>query len=123
MKIASKPRASKAEKRSRSHASNGSIELSHDQEFMSRLVSALESLRDGDFSQRLPSNWSGLPGKVADSVNAITMRMERFNTSLVRLRRNVGEEGKIGERLQIGDAVGSWAERIEAINALVDELS
>src|SRR5258708_7950879 len=80
-----------------------------EREFMRQLVRALDAMRDGDFSLRLPSDWSNLQGKVADSLNAISVRMERFNTSLVRLRRNVGEEGKIGERLAIGDAVGSWA--------------
>ena len=49
--------------------------------------------------------------------------MERFNSSLLRLRRQVGQEGKINGRLSIGDSVGDWAERVEAINALVDELS
>ena len=90
---------------------------------MKQLVVALEAVRDGDFSLQLPSNWTGLEGKVADSLNAIATRMARFNAGLVRLRCHVGEEGKISERLPIGDAVGSWAERVEAINALVDDLS
>src|SRR3982751_2094449 len=97
-------------------------ELSQD-EFMKRLVTALDAVRDGDFTETLPSNWTGLEGKVADSLNNIANRMSRFNTSLLRLRRQVGEEGKIGERLAVGDAVGSWAERVEAINSLVDDLS
>jgi HAMP domain-containing protein/CheY-like chemotaxis protein/signal transduction histidine kinase len=90
---------------------------------MRRLVTALDAVRDGDFTLTLPSNWTGLEGKVADSLNNIANRMARFNTSLLRLRRQVGEEGKIGERLAVGDAVGSWAERVEAINSLVDDLS
>jgi len=60
---------------------------------------------------------------VADGVNLIAARLERFNVALLRLRQRVGLEGKIGERLAMGDAIGSWAERIEAINSLVDELS
>jgi HAMP domain-containing protein/CheY-like chemotaxis protein/signal transduction histidine kinase len=101
-----------------------SSSVSDDQnKFMRELVSVLEALEEGDFSARLPSNWVGLEGKVADSLNAISTRMLRFNGGLLRLRRQVGEEGKIGERLQMGDAVGSWAERVEAINSLVDELS
>ena len=90
---------------------------------MKQLVVALDAVRDGDFTSHLPSNWTGLEGKVADSLNVIATRMQRFNTGLLRLRSRVGEEGKISERLPIGDAVGSWAERVEAINALVDDLS
>jgi HAMP domain-containing protein/CheY-like chemotaxis protein/signal transduction histidine kinase len=98
------------------------LELGHE-EFMKQLVSVLGAIRDGDFTGRLPTDWTGLEGRVAETINSISLRMERFNTSLMRLRREVGEDGKIGERLPIGDAVGSWAERIEAINSLVDELS
>ncbi|HVW20566.1 MAG TPA: HAMP domain-containing protein, partial [Opitutaceae bacterium] len=94
-----------------------------DDEFMMQLADALDAIREGDFSARLPLGRSGLEGRVAECVNAIAGRLERSNAGLLRLRRQVGEEGKIGERLPLGDSVGSWAERIEAVNALVDELS
>ncbi len=94
-----------------------------DTDFKRRLLAALHAVRDGDLSVRLPSDWTGLDGKVADTFNEITTRMERFNVSLMRLRHAVGEEGQLGERLELGDYVGAWAERIEAINALVDGLS
>ncbi|HWA85879.1 MAG TPA: HAMP domain-containing protein, partial [Opitutus sp.] len=106
-------------------SSNGSdtLELPTRDEFMKHLVGALDALRDGDYSVRIPSEWTGLEARVIERFNEISARMDRYNTSLLRLRRQVGEEGKIGERLAIGDAVGSWAERIEAVNALVDDLS
>jgi signal transduction histidine kinase len=91
--------------------------------FMKQLLTTLDDFVGGDCSARLPSSWTGLKGRVADRINHIARRLENFNTSLLRLRRRVGEEGNIGERLPLGDSVGSWAERIEAINALVDELS
>ena len=91
--------------------------------FMKGLLAVLGELDKGDFSARLPSDWTGLEGRVADRVNEIASRLENFNKSLLRLHYQVGEEGKIGERLPLGDSVGNWAERIEAINALVDGLS
>jgi HAMP domain-containing protein/CheY-like chemotaxis protein/GAF domain-containing protein len=97
---------------------------SHERDiFMNRLLETLDSLREGDFTARLPSDWTGLEGRVADHLNAVSSRLERFNGSVQVLRRQVGQEGKISARLAIGDAVGSWAERIEAINLLVNELS
>src|SRR5882762_6436641 len=92
-------------------------------DFVKRLLTNLEAARDGDFTVRLPSDSIGLEGKVADAFNLIFARMERFNVNLLRLRREVGEEGKIGERMALGDATGDWAVRVEAINDLVDELS
>jgi len=94
-----------------------------DSEFKRQLLATLGAMRDGDFSARLPSDWTGLDGKVADTVNQIASRMERSNVNLLRLRHAVGEEGQLGERLAVGDSVGGWAERIEAINVLVDDLS
>jgi len=98
---------------------NGSLESY----FMKHLVSTLSSLEEGDFSARLPLDLVGLEGRVAQSLNVISARMERFNTGLLRLRQQVGDEGKINVRLPLGDSIGSWAERVEAINSLVEELS
>ena len=91
--------------------------------FMKQLIATLGALEDGDFSARLPSDWVGLEGRVALSLNGVASRMERFNKNLLRLRQQVGEEGKINIRMTIGDSIGNWAERIDAVNALVDELS
>src|SRR3954466_3252934 len=84
-----------------------------DAQFMKQLVSTLAAIEEGDFSARLPSDWVGLEGRVAQSVNSISARMERFNVSLLRLRQQVGDEGKINVRLPMGDSIGSWAERVE----------
>jgi HAMP domain-containing protein/CheY-like chemotaxis protein/signal transduction histidine kinase len=91
--------------------------------FMNELVQALDAIKDGDFTTRLPSDWMGLEGRVAEHLNAMASRLQRFNQSVLRLRHQVGQEGKINARLALGDSIGSWAERIEAINSLVDELS
>src|SRR5436190_5212096 len=92
----------------RLNGSRASHPLTHE-EFTKQVVAVLDAVRDGDFSARLPSDWIGMEGKVADSLNSISSRMQRFNASLVRLRRQVGEEGKIDERLSVGDATEGWA--------------
>src|SRR5580693_6115927 len=92
-------------------------------DFSKELALTLEAIDQGDFSVRMSPQLLGLEGKVSEHINAIAARLERFNGSLLRLRRQVGQEGRINERLSFTDAVGSWAERIEAINALVDDMS
>ncbi len=91
--------------------------------FLAQFTAVLDNLGSGDFSARVAPDFIGMEGKAADGLNALAARLQRFNTNLLRLRRQVGQEGRINERLAMGDAVGGWAERIEAINALVDELS
>jgi len=92
-------------------------------DFLKQLVVTLSAIDKGDFTARLPSDLTGLEGRVADHLNNITTRMGRFNTSLLRLQNQVGQQGKINVRLSMGDAVGHWAERVEAINTVLDELS
>ena len=53
--------------------SNGAGDLS-DGDFKRQLLATLGAVRDGDFSARLPSDWTGLDGKVADTVNQIASR-------------------------------------------------
>ncbi|MGC1786083.1 MAG: hypothetical protein WA718_05035, partial [Terriglobales bacterium] len=38
---------------------------------MSVILASLQTMRDGDFSVRLPGNWTGLAGKIADTFNDI----------------------------------------------------
>ncbi|HWY32578.1 MAG TPA: HAMP domain-containing protein, partial [Candidatus Acidoferrum sp.] len=100
---------------------NGEVIANDD--FKKQLLAALKLMEEGDFSARLPAALTGLDGKVADTLNIVAARIERFGDGLTRLRNEVGRKGKVGERLGMGDAVGGWAERIEAINSLVDDLS
>src|SRR5690348_18279177 len=41
------------------------------------LLRALQAMRIGDFSVRLPHDWVGLPGKIADAFNDIVAANER----------------------------------------------
>jgi methyl-accepting chemotaxis protein len=91
--------------------------------FKRRLLTTLASLNEGDFSVRLPGDLTGLDGKLADTFNQVATRMEHFGKNVSRLRNEVGRKGKIGERMPMGDAVGGWADRIEDVNSLVDDLS
>src|SRR5580698_3131687 len=102
---------------------NGLIPDVADDRFKKQLLATLKALYEGDFSIRLPADLTGLDGKVADTFNQVASQMERFGDNVSRLRNEVGRRGKINERMPIGDAIGGWADRIEAINSLVDDLS
>ena len=51
------------------------------------LLSALVSLKKGDFSVRLPLDWTGLAGKVADTFNDVIEINEKMASELDRLSR------------------------------------
>ncbi|SMB80192.1 response regulator [Deinococcus hopiensis] len=86
------------------------------------LLSALLAFRDGDFSARLPSNWTGVAGKIADTFNEVLVSTGRVAQDVARVGHIVGKEGKVTQRIPLGRAVGGWAELIEGVNTLVDDL-
>src|SRR4051812_26550154 len=80
-----------------------------DQEFKHHLLETLQEIRDGNFKARVTMRRGGVDDRIAETLNQIGTRMERFNVGLLRLRHQVGEEGRITERMASGDAVGNWA--------------
>ncbi|MCY7373442.1 MAG: HAMP domain-containing protein, partial [Spirochaetaceae bacterium] len=87
-----------------------------------RLLGALEELRDGNFRKRLPETGGGLAAEVARAFNEAAERNTRLAAELRRVRRTVGRDGKLKERLDPAGAKGTWADCFEDANSLVDDL-
>src|SRR5690349_7366499 len=51
------------------------------------LINALTMLRKGDFSVRLPTNWTGLDGKVADTFNDVMDQLQGMTNEVDRISR------------------------------------
>src|ERR1700689_1665382 len=58
------------------------------------ILSSLRTMRDGDFSVRLPGYWTGLPGKIADTFNEIVAANQKMARELKRVGQAVGKEGR-----------------------------
>jgi HAMP domain-containing protein/signal transduction histidine kinase/DNA-binding response OmpR family regulator len=86
------------------------------------LLAALEAVRDGNFSARLPGDRVGLAGKVADTFNEIVALNYRMSVELERLGQVVGREGRTRQRVSLGRASGAWSEMEASINTLVEDL-
>ena len=55
-----------------------------------RLLRALQLMREGDFSARLPGDWTGLGGKIADAFNEVSAANSRMERELQRIGEVVG---------------------------------
>jgi len=86
------------------------------------VLASLQSMRDGDFSVRLPGSWTGLPGKIADTFNDIITANQQIASELKRVGQVVGKEGKTRERTRFHQSLGSWGEMEVSVNTLVDDL-
>ncbi len=89
---------------------------------LNRLLTALEAMRDGNFRKRLTVSGDGVMSEIAAVYNEVADRNLHLTGELSRVRRVVGREGKLTERLETGATEGSWAAAIDASNALVDDL-
>ncbi|HYV34067.1 MAG TPA: HAMP domain-containing protein, partial [Gemmataceae bacterium] len=91
-------------------------------QFMARMLRCLTAVQKGNFAVRLPSNWTGLEGKVADSFNDIIAANERMAKELKRVSRMVGKQGRIGQRAVFNNASGAWQGMEESLNSLISDL-
>jgi methyl-accepting chemotaxis protein len=86
------------------------------------LLKTLTALKKGDFSVRLPSDWGGVNGKIADTLNDVIDINDRLTKELERVSQIVGRDGKITQRATPPVGQGSWAGLIESVNTLIDDL-
>jgi HAMP domain-containing protein/CheY-like chemotaxis protein/signal transduction histidine kinase len=86
------------------------------------ILSSLRTMRDGDFSVRLPGYWTGLPGKIADAFNDIAAANQHMAEDLKRIGQVVGKEGKTRERTRFHQPRGAWGEMEVSVNTLVEDL-
>src|SRR5580698_10132337 len=86
------------------------------------ILSSLRTMRDGDFSVRLPGDWGGLKGKIADTFNEIVAASEQMARELRRIGQVVGKDGRTRERARFHESRGSWGEIEVFVNTFVEDL-
>jgi HAMP domain-containing protein/signal transduction histidine kinase/ActR/RegA family two-component response regulator len=90
---------------------------------LNRLLTSLVAMRDGNFRKRLTVSGDDVMAEIAAVFNEVADRNLHLTGELARVRRMVGREGKLTERLETGSCEGSWAAAIDASNELVDDLA
>src|SRR6187397_1248175 len=87
------------------------------------LLKALVAFKKGDFSVRLPGEWTGEAGKIADTLNDIIELSDKTTREVERVSRVVGREGKINHRAAVPAASGSWLRLVDSTNLLIDDMA
>ena len=80
------------------------------------------AFRDGDFSVRLPADWSGMDGRLAEAFNQTITHEAQITSEARRLSILVGKEGRLKQRMSLPGAIGEWVGKVESINSLIDDL-
>ena len=87
------------------------------------ILGALNALKRGDASVRLPAEWHGVLGRVADVFNDVVERNERMAQELERLStdRRQGRQARQARQLS-ATSPASGATSIDSVNELIDDL-
>src|SRR5947208_2666673 len=91
--------------------------------FNLHLLHALQSVRLGDFSARLPGDATGVNGKIADTFNEIVASNQRMAQQLEYVGQVVGREGKLGGQAQVREVTGVWRDLTESVNSMASNLT
>jgi len=87
-----------------------------------RILTSVCEFRDGDFSVRLPADWAGTEGRIAEAFNQTIAHEDRIAHEVARLSLAVGKEGRLQQRMKVPGAIGGWAEKVDSLNTLLDDL-
>ena len=98
-------------------SSNNTAELDY-----ATLLTALQCAKAGDFTVRLPGDYTGIAGKIADTFNEIVAANHRMAQQLERVGEAVGRDGKTRTRVRLGLSTGAWADMESSVNTLIDDL-
>src|SRR5690242_7089454 len=92
-------------------------------EQLGEILNVMVAYRNGNFTVRLPSTWTGVLGKMSDTMNDILAVSQRRAEETVRICRVVGKEGRLRQRLSVPGVSGGWADEIDSLNTLIDDLA
>ena len=71
---------------------------------------------------RLSAQKSGVMGDVAKAFNGLAERREGLTDELGRVSKVIGREGRMTERAKLKNAKGSWADSVDSVNSMIDDL-
>jgi HAMP domain-containing protein/CheY-like chemotaxis protein len=86
------------------------------------LRDALRGARNGAVGVRLNTRRTGLAGELARAFNELADTRERTTRELVRVSRTIGREGRLTERAELQGLSGTWAQSLDALNTVIDDL-
>ncbi|TLZ37041.1 MAG: response regulator [Gammaproteobacteria bacterium] len=88
----------------------------------------IESVADGDLSQRMLLEIDGLPlrgefQRIAKAVNTMVIQLNGFASEVSRVAREVGTEGKLGGQARVPGVAGTWKDLTDNVNAMAANLT
>src|SRR5438309_11823936 len=88
----------------------------------------IESVADGDLSQRMLLEIDGLPlrgefQRIGKVVNTMVIQLNAFASEVSRVAREVGTEGKLGGQARVPGVAGTWKDLTDSVNSMASNLT
>jgi HAMP domain-containing protein len=88
-----------------------------------QLLAVLTALKNGDFSQRMPTGATGTAGQIAETLNSLLDQLGGFEAETKRITREIGKEGRFGGQADVPGLSGSWKEMVDSLNMAAGNLT
>ncbi|SHH65878.1 hybrid sensor histidine kinase/response regulator [Flavobacterium defluvii] len=90
----------------------------NDAEFLKILL----KVKNGNFSQRFPTDQNGIKRSICDTLNEIIDLNERMVFEFQKVGKSIGKQGKLTNRVVLDGARGSWSSCVDSVNTLISDL-
>ncbi len=90
----------------------------NDAEFLKILL----KVKNGNFSQRFPTDQNGIKRSICDTLNEIIDLNERMVFEFQKVGKSIGKQGKLNNRVVLDGARGSWSSCVDSVNTLISDL-
>jgi hypothetical protein len=87
-----------------------------------QLLAVLRALKAGNFAVRVPKSGNGIARAIGRTLNEVIELNEQMARELERLNTAVGKDGKLGQRMALGDVDGGWRSCVDSVNGLIGDL-
>ncbi|HEX8270565.1 MAG TPA: HAMP domain-containing protein [Flavobacterium sp.] len=89
-----------------------------DTEFLKILL----KIKNGNFTQRFPTDQNGIKRSICDTLNEIIDLNERMVFEFQKVGKSIGKQGKLTNRVALDGARGSWSSCVDSVNTLISDL-
>ncbi|WP_426485366.1 HAMP domain-containing protein [Flavobacterium sp. 2] len=103
---------------SKSRKSKTEESILSDAEFLKILL----KVKNGNFSQRFPTDQDGTKRAICDTLNEIIDLNERMVFEFQKVGKSIGKQGKLTNRVVLDGARGSWSSCVDSVNTLISDL-
>jgi HAMP domain-containing protein/signal transduction histidine kinase/CheY-like chemotaxis protein len=90
---------------------------------LKELLKVLSMVKNGRLNVRMPVTQAGINGRICEVLNDIIDMNERLVAEISSAEKTIGKRGNLAKRIELVDAKGEWANGVNSLNNLIEDLT